>query len=160
MDKLLYFLLLALFAMLLQAFQTDAELAMHTVFEAKHGLNRSTHAAAQQLNQAKLSEGVISIDTAAARATAFAYLQANLRLDTANAPLPGTFLQAAVELPVFEVINDDRTFPYEYYNSQYNYSVTLHKPGVVMIARLVFPRTYQVLGPVEWEIKSASEVVE
>lgn len=160
MYKLLYYLLLSLFCVLLQAFQTDAELAMHTLFEAKHGVNRAAHAAAQQIDQDELALGVLSIDPAAARATALQYLQANLRLDSGNEPLPGTFLQSAVEILTFEVINGDRTFPYEYRNDQYNYSVTLRKPGVVMIVRLSFPRTYRVLGPVDWEIKSAAEVVE
>ncbi|MGN7384522.1 hypothetical protein ACTHRH_21705 [Paenibacillus sp. SAFN-117] len=144
--------------MTMQALQTDEELAMHTLFNAKHALNYATHAAAQQVNNAKLAQGIISIDPVRARETADRYLQANLRLDSANRPLPGTFLRQPVELLAFEVINEDKTFPYLYSNPLYDYSVLFHRPGVVMIIRLEFPRTFQVLGPITWEIKSSSEL--
>ncbi|GIP35441.1 hypothetical protein [Paenibacillus sp. J2TS4] len=159
MNKLLLFLLLIGFYMTMQALQTDEELAMHTVFNAKHALNYSTHAAAQQVDADKLAQGVVAIDPARAKETADRYLQTNLRLDSANIPLPGTFLRSPVNVLVFDVINEDKTFPYVYSNPTYDYSVRFDRPGVVMIIQLEFPRSFQVLGPVTWQIKSSSELV-
>ncbi|TMV49330.1 hypothetical protein FE783_12495 [Paenibacillus mesophilus] len=159
MYKLIAFMLLIGFIMLLQALQADEEVALQALFQGKHAINRAAHAAAQQIDKQKLKEGTVSIDPVAAAAAARLYLQRNLRLDAANEPLPGTFWRTRAEVLELEVINEDRTFPYTYLNSDYQYSVTLHKPGVVMIVRLVYPRTYTVLGPITWEIKGTAELV-
>ncbi|MDF2661858.1 MAG: hypothetical protein K0Q94_4649 [Paenibacillus sp.] len=141
MYKLIAFLLLIGFVMLLHALQADEEIALQALFQGKRSVNRAAHAAAQQIDMQKH------------------YLQSNLRLDASNEPLPGTFWRSRAEVLVFEVINEDRTFPYMYANSAYDYSVTLQKPGVIMIVRLEYPRTYTVLGPVTWEIKGAAELI-
>jgi hypothetical protein len=144
---------------LMYALQTDEELAMYTLFQGKRGLNQAVHAAAQQNDMAKLARGVWAIDEASASATAMQYLQANLRLDGSGVPLPNTLLRSRVEVLDWAVINDDRMLPYTYTNSTYDYSVTLRRPGVVAIIRLEFPRTYNVLGPIVWTIKSSAEMV-
>ena len=87
------------------------------------------------------------------------YLQRNLRLDSSNSPLPGSFLKSKVEILEFAVINHSQPFPYTYYHPVYDYAVTLEHPGVIMIIRLHYPRTYSVLGPISWEIKGAGELV-
>ncbi|MFC3769557.1 hypothetical protein [Paenibacillus sp. GCM10012303] len=159
MYKLIAFLLLIGFVMLLHALQADEEIALQALFQGKRSVNRAAHAAAQQIDMQKLKEGIVSIDPAGAEQLAYDYLQSNLRLDASNEPLPGTFWRSRAEVLVFEVINEDRTFPYMYANSAYDYSVTLQKPGVIMIVRLEYPRTYTVLGPVTWEIKGAAELI-
>src|SRR5690554_3407968 len=160
MYKLIIYTLLSVFVMMLHALQVDEEVALNQLFQAKYALNRSTHAAAQQLDQDKLAWGILSIDKDNAERTARHYLQQNLNLDVSNMPLPNSFLRAKVEIPIFEVINEQHNFPYVYNNSHYDYSVTLHKPGVIMIIRVVYPRTYTILGPITWEVKGVSEVVE
>lgn len=160
MNKMLLFILLTGFCLSLFALQADEELSMQTLFDAKHGLNRSTHAAAQQTDLDKLSRGVWDIDEQQARTTALQYLKDNLRLDDTLAPLPGTFLKRPVEVLVFEVIHSDQTFPFEYINAPLNYRVTLERPGVVMIVRLSYPRIFPVMAPITWLVKSASELVE
>lgn len=144
---------------LLYALQTDEELAMYALFHGKRGLNRAVHAAAQQVDLAKLARGVRGIDPAAAGTAALSYLQDNLRLDSNNDPLPGTFLRSRVRLLDFVVLNDELTYPYTYTNAKYGYSVTLRRPGVVAIMRLEYPRTYTVLQPITWTIKTAAEMV-
>lgn len=159
MYKLIAFLLLIGFVMLLHALQADEEIALQALFQGKRSVNRAAHAAAQQIDMQKLKEGIVSIDPAGAEQFAYDYLQSNLRLDASNEPLPGTFWRSRAEVLVFEVINEDRMFPYMYANSAYDYSVTLQKPGVIMIVRLEYPRTYTVLGPITWEIKGAAELI-
>ncbi|MNI25800.1 hypothetical protein D3C73_794760 [compost metagenome] len=159
MYKLLILALMSTLFMAIYGLQTDQEIAMHTLFVGKHGLNTAVHAASQQSDQAKLALGVHSIDAAKAQAAALQYLQTNLRLDTNNEPLPGTFFRSRVEVLVLEVLNEQHSFPYTYINAAYNYAVTLKRPGVVMIIRLEFPRTYSVLQPVVWTIKATSEIV-
>ena len=145
--------------MMLHALQVDEELAMHSLFQAKYALNRSTHAAAQQLDTEKLAYGVTSILIEKAESTALHYLQKNLNLDSDNVPLPNTFLRSKIEVLEFKVINEDQLFPYTYTNLNYDYSVTVEKPGVIMIIQVEYPRTYSVLGPITWEIKSVAEAV-
>lgn len=159
MYKLLLFILMCSFLMLLTAQQTDEQAAMQALFRGKHAVNRAAHAAAQQIDPQKLKEGIVSIDPLRAHDTAFDYLQRNLGLDADNVPLPGTFWQTRVEVPVLEVINEDRSFPYIYHNAAYDYTVTLNKPGVIMIIRLEYPRTFQAIGPITWMVKGAAELV-
>jgi hypothetical protein len=159
MYKLILFTLLSAFFIMLHGMQVDQHLSMQSLFQAKYALNRSTHAAAQQLDMEKLSIGIASIDRDAAQWTAQTYLQRNLNLDASNMPLPHTFLQSKVDILVFEVINENQQFPYKYMNSDYDYHVELEKPGVIMIIRVVYPRTYNILGPITWEIKGAAETV-
>ena len=159
MYKLIAFMLLIGFVMLLHALQADEEIALQALFQGKRSVNRAAHAAAQQIDLQKLKEGIVSIDPEEAEQFAIYYLQSNLRLDAANEPLPGTFWRSRAEVLVFEIINEDRTFPYTYSNSTYDYSVTLQKPGVVMVVRLEYPRTYTVLGPITWEIKGTAELI-
>lgn len=157
MYKLLLLVLMSVVYLSLYALQTDEELAMHTLFHGKHALNRAAHAAAQQSDQVKLATGVHSIDETKAREVAMQYLQANLRLNTVNEPLPDTFLRSTVVVELFKVVNDHEVFPYTY--TGYGYSVTLDRPGVIMFIRLEFPRTYTVLQPITWTIKSSAEMV-
>lgn len=145
---------------MLHGMQVDQELSMQSLFQAKYALNRSTHAAAQQLDIQKLSQGFTSINNDEAYNTAQMYLQKNLNLDTSNAPLPNTFLRSKVDVLVFEVINENEQFPYTYTNVDYDYQVVLQKPGVIIIIRVIYPRTYNILGPIAWEIKGVSEVVD
>ncbi|PYI51621.1 hypothetical protein [Paenibacillus flagellatus] len=159
MYKLIAYVLLFAFVMLLHALQADEEVALQALFQGKRAVNRAAHAAAQQVDPDKLKEGIVSIDRAAAEASALQYLRRNLRLDEANEPLPGTFWRARADVLVFEIVNEDRTFPYTYVNSAFDYTVTLERPGVVLIVRLAYPPTYSVLGPIAWEIKGTAELV-
>ena len=61
--------------MTLYALQTDEELAMHTLFQGKHGLNDAVHAAAQQSDSSKLAQGIHSIDEGKAQSAAIQYLR-------------------------------------------------------------------------------------
>ncbi|MBD0383715.1 hypothetical protein [Paenibacillus sedimenti] len=159
MYKLLLMILMSVVFMALYALQTDVEVAMHTLFHGKHALNRAVHAAAQQSDQVKLASGIHSIDESKAQAEALRYLQANLRLNSSNDPLPDTFLRSRVVVELFKVVNDKEVFPYTYTNAGYGYSVTLHRPGVIMFIRLEYPRTYSVLQPITWTVKSSAEMV-
>ncbi|NEW09160.1 hypothetical protein GK047_24605 [Paenibacillus sp. SYP-B3998] len=159
MYKLLLLILMSVVYMALYALQTDEELAMHTLFQGKHALNRAVHAAAQQSDQGKLAIGIHVIEESKAKTEAMRYLQSNLRLNSNNDPLPETFLRTRVVVELFKIINDREVFPYTYTNITNGYSVTLNKPGVVMFIRLEFPRTYSVLQPISWTIKSSAEMV-
>jgi hypothetical protein len=159
MHKMLLLILMSLFYMTLYALQTDEEVAMHTFFRGKHGLNAAVHAAAQQSDAVKLAQGMHAIDEAKAQSSALQYLQSNLRLDANNDPLPATFFRDRVEVLLFKVVNDQEVFPYTYTHPLYGYTVTLQKPGVIMFIRLDYPRTYSVLQPISWTLKAAAEMV-
>ncbi|AZN43209.1 hypothetical protein [Paenibacillus albus] len=158
MYKLVFMLLMMVVWMLMHSLQTDEEMAISALFQGKHAVNRAAHAAAQQIDSAALANGRLHIDEAAARAKANLYLQRNLLLDTNGMPLPGTFLKERVEVVAFEVVNDDESFPYYYRNDSFNYEVTLQRPGVVLIARIVYPRVFHVIDPIEWTIKGTAEL--
>lgn len=159
MNKLVLFLLISVFVMMLQAVQWDHEMAVYALFRAKHALNRATHAAAQQLDLDRLPEGVHAIDEAGAWRTALEYLRGNLQLDEQLRPLPGSFLRAEVEVLEWKVVNADEGFPYVHDNAGLDYRVTLHRPGVIMVILVQYPRTFRLLGPTEWELKGVSELV-
>ncbi|MFS0723746.1 hypothetical protein [Paenibacillus sp. 1P07SE] len=159
MYKLLLFILFMVVWTLLQAVQTDGELAIQTLFQGKHAVNRAAHAAAQQLDSAALAEGWIRIDEHAAASAAREYLHYNLKLDGAGQPLTGSSLREPVRIVVLEVINSDREFPYTYRNPQYDYEVTLQRPGVVVIAHVPYTRAFRVIDPIAWHIKGTAELV-
>lgn len=159
MNKLLLFILLVAFCMSLFALQADEELAMHQYFDLKHGVNRAAHAGAQAVDKEQLAEGKVNLDAAEARETALRYLRVNLRLDEQLVPLPDTFLQGQVSVLALDVIGSEHTFPYRYEQPAYEYSVTLNRPGVVMIIGIRYPRMYNLLKPVNWTVKGSAELV-
>jgi len=159
MYKLLVFTLLSVLFMTLFALQSDEELAVRTLFMGKRGLNAAVHAAAQQSDSAKLAAGVHAIDPVKAQHAAMQFLRMNLRLDEANDPLPGTFLRSKVNVLVWEVINNEVSFPYTYRNDDYGYSVTLERPGVIMFIELQYPRLYSIIPPITWTVKATAEMV-
>ncbi|REK52261.1 MAG: hypothetical protein C6W55_16930 [Thermobacillus sp.] len=159
MHKLLLLSLMTAVWMMLLALQIDGEMAVRTLFEAKRAVNRAAHAGAQQLDQDALAAGILRIDEAAAASAALQYLRVNMRLDASLKPLPGAMLRDPVEIAVLRVVNADTVFPYTYRNETYNYEVTLKRPGVILIARVRYPRGFNVMGPVEWYVKGAAELV-
>ncbi|RAU95074.1 hypothetical protein [Paenibacillus sp. YN15] len=159
MNKLLLFILLIAFCMSLFALQADEELAMHQYFDLKHGVNRAAHAGAQVLDRELLPEGKVDLDEVQARETALLYLRENLRLDEQLVPLPSAFLQGQVSVLVLDVIGAEHSFPYRYEQPAYEYSVTLNRPGVVVIIGVQYPRMYNLLKPVSWTVKGSAELV-
>ncbi|MFC0334287.1 hypothetical protein ACFOLF_11680 [Paenibacillus sepulcri] len=153
------FMLMMTVWIVMQALQTDEEVAMAALFQGKHAVNRAAHAAAQQVDRAALADGRLHIDESAAYRNAGLYLQTNLQLNANGEPLPESFLRDRVEVLIFEIINDDHTFPYTYRNALYNYEVTLKRPGVVIIAKMVYPRIFNIIEPIEWTIKGTAELV-
>ncbi len=159
MAKLVFGILMAVVWWMLHALQIDEELAMNTLHEAKRAVDRSAHAAAQQLDRDRLETGRIALDPDLAEDAVHAYLRANLRLDADLSPLPGSLLRERVVIERLEVIGDDVTFPYTYRNESYDYEVTLMRPGVVLIAHVRFPRLFGVLAPIAWDLKGSAETV-
>lgn len=139
--------------------QVEEEMAMKTLFQSKRAVNRAAHAAAQQVDKAALGDGVARIDEASAADAAELYLQRNLLLDENGVPLGNSMLQDPVEVLVFEVVNAEQSFPYYYRNHTYDYETVLQRPGVILIAKVVHPRRFSVMEPIEWEIKGAAELV-
>jgi len=158
MYKILLYVLISVLCMQVLAIQIDEERALHTVFFLKHGLNRALHAAAQQLDEDLLAQGIPAIDEEAAEEAAYRYLRENLRLSESLEPLPGSFLQSPVEVLAFDIINIDRVFPYRYSNGEHDFEATLHRPGVVMIIGAEYPRVFRLIKPIRWEIKGTAEL--
>lgn len=159
MYKLLLIIVMMSVWIAIHLLQVEEELAMKTLFQGKHAINRAAHAAAQQLDPLALSDGVLWIAPDAAELAALQYLSVNLRLDEYGVPLPDSFLKHPVEVLVFEIINENKRFPYTYRNDRYQYEVTLQRPGVIIIAHLVYPRAFSVMKPIEWNIKGAAELI-
>lgn len=159
MAKLVFGILMAVVWWMLHALQLDEELAMNTLHEAKRAVDRAAHAAAQQLDRERLETGTVALEPDLAEAAAYAYLQANLRLDADLAPLPGSLLREEIVIDRLEIIGDGVTFPYTYRNELFDYEVTLMRPGVVLIARVRCPRLFGVLAPIAWELKGSAETV-
>ncbi|WP_276357789.1 hypothetical protein [Cohnella caldifontis] len=159
MAKLVFGILMTVVWWMFHALQMDEELAMNTVFDAKHAVNRAAHAAAQQVDRDKLEIGVLSLDREQAEAAALTYLRENLRLDAELNPLPGSFLRNRVLVEQFAVLGEELAYPFTYRNEAFDYEVTLDRPGVVLIVRVAFPRLFGVLAPVEWDLKGSAEMV-
>lgn len=159
MAKLVFSVLMIVVWWMLHALQLDEEVAMSSVHDAKRAVDRAAHAAAQQLDRDKLEMGVLSLQPDLAKGAAWEYMRGNLALDAALNPLPGSFLRDAVEVRAFVVVNEDVVFPYTYRNEQYDYEVTLARPGIVLIVHVEYPRLFGVLAPVEWDLKGSAELV-
>ncbi|MGO4548597.1 hypothetical protein AB4Z29_27790 [Paenibacillus sp. 2TAB23] len=159
MYKLLLIVVMMSIWLSLHLLQVEEQLAMKTLFQGKHAVNRAAHAAAQQVDTAALGEGIFRLEPIKAEAAAALYLQQNLLLDAQGAPLAGSFLKETVQVVVFKLVNADEIFPYTYRNNAYQYEVTLQRPGVILIIKMVYPRVFEVLEPIEWHIKGAAELV-
>lgn len=159
MYKLLLILNLCVICIVMYALQTDEAISLHMYFQSKQSINRAVHAAAQQLDMDKLSQGIFSIDEASAKRVAWTYLQQNLNLDQGLNPLPGSILAKSAEIVRFQVINEGENFPYTFRDSTLGYSIVLNNPGVIMIMRLDYPRLYNILPPMTWHIKGVAEIV-
>jgi hypothetical protein len=159
MYKLLLIVVMMTVWISIHLLQVEEELAMKTLFQGKHAVNRAAHAAAQQLDMEALGEGLLRLAPDKASSAAALYLRENLKLDEQGEPLQSSFLKHRVEVVVFEVVNSEHAFPYTYRNDQYNYEVTLKRPGVIMIIHLIYPRAFQVMEPIEWDIKGAAELI-
>jgi hypothetical protein len=157
--KLVFGMLMVVVWWMLHALQIDEEVALGTVHEAKRAVDRAAHAAAQQVDRNKLELGVLSLQQEQAEVEAISYLRANLRLDAALAPVPGSFLRDSVIVEEFAVLNENLTFPFTYRSARFNYEVTLFRPGVVLIVHVTYPRLFGVLQPVEWDLKGSAELV-
>ncbi|MCM3749073.1 hypothetical protein M3223_17085 [Paenibacillus pasadenensis] len=142
-----------------QAAQTDEERAVRVLFDAKHAVNRAAHAAAQQLDERELAEGRFILDETKALEEAMTYLQQNLKLDEQGVPLPGSRLRDRVTVDAWHVVGRNESFPFTYRNSEFNYEVTLDRPGVILIVHVVYARVFSIMEPVEWHIKGAAQLV-
>lgn len=86
-------------------------------------------------------------------------LAGNLLVDDEGVPLANSFLREPIEVLVFDIVNGDETsFPYVYRNDEHDFEAVLRKPGVVLIVKVVYPRAFRVLEPIEWEIRGAAEL--
>lgn len=159
MYKLLLILNLCVVCIVMYALQTDEALSLQMYFQSKHSINRAVHAAAQQLDMDKLSQGIFEIDEASAKRVAWMYLRQNLNLDQGLSPLPGSMLTKPAEIVQFQVINEGEIFPYTFYDAKLGYSIVLNNPSVIMIMRLEYPRLYSILPPLTWHIKGVAEIV-
>ncbi|WP_042170494.1 hypothetical protein [Paenibacillus gorillae] len=160
MYKLLLLTLMVTVWMTLHLQQTDEEAAMKLLYQGKRAVNRAAHAAALQLDRQALSEGIIRIDEAAARAAASSYLAANLQLSAHDwKPLPNSPLRDPIKILVFQIIDEGVSFPYVYRNDDYDYEATLRSPGVILIIRMEHPRIFTATPPIGWEIKGVAEQV-
>ncbi|MUT68632.1 hypothetical protein [Paenibacillus sp. NEAU-GSW1] len=159
MYKLLLLVLMVTVWMILQLQQVNEEVAMKMLFMGKRAVNRAAHAAALQLDREALSEGILRIDEVAAKAAALSYLAANLRLDANGRPLEASPLREPVEVLIFEIINDDHSFPYVYRSDEYNYEATLRSPGVILIVRMEHPGLSSNAESIGWNIKGVAEHV-
>lgn len=157
MYKFILALLTAVFCMMLQAVQIDEQIAVQTLFNVKHAVNRAAHAAAGQVDAERLYRGELKIDESKAASAALFYLQQNLRLDESNNPLPESFLKKEVEVLLFEVIND-QTFPYTYHSERYDLKVTLDRPGVIFIIQVEYPRAFSLLDDIRWTVKGSAQL--
>lgn len=159
MYKIVLYLVLVVVWSTMLTLQTDEEVSVRVLFESKRAINRAAHAAAQQLDKEKLADGIISIDEGEAYKTALEYLRHNLRLDHDLDSSNNSLLNGKVTIMKFEVINEDEHFPYTYEAPEYQYEVTLQRPGVILIASIHYARAFSMLSPIEWKVKGASELV-
>lgn len=159
MYKILLVIILAAVFFGLYAIQLDQEAAVQTFFELKRAVNRAAHAAAQQIDMQQFSKGVISFDDVQAFQVAKTFLQQNLRLDEQLSAEDDASINGQVDIRVFELIDGSYSFPYEYSNDTYDYSVTLERPGVILIVYAEYRRMFQALEPIYWYVKGAAEIV-
>lgn len=158
MHKLLFVLMVGLVASLLQMSQWDQQMAMRSLFTIKQAVNRAAHAAAQQVDDVRLSEGKLVIDPQRARDLAEQYLQWNLKLDTDNRALPDGYFKGQLHILDMQIIGEEAQFPYVYGSDEWDYEVTLRRPGVILIVELAYPRMFALMQPLTWQVKGAAEL--
>lgn len=158
MNKLLLVILMSVVFTTLSALQIDHQLSIHNFFASKYSLNRAVHAAAQQIDLEQLSKGIYSIDQKKSYEVAMVYLQENLQLNEKLESKPGSFLLTNIQVELFQVVNQQVTFPYTFHSPEHSYQITLQRPGVIMIVNIEYPQKYRVLSPISWKMKAVAEI--
>lgn len=154
---LILFIIIVPVIMMMYALNTDVELAHQYFFRAKGSLNRAVHASSLQIDDVALSKGIYKIDETKAQEEFYKYLKYNLQLDDNLTPLPNTFLEDQVTVLEYKVVNTG-PFPYHYVNSTYDLDVWLSRPGVIAVVEVKYPRTFNILGPITWQVKASHEL--
>lgn len=127
--------------------QLSHHMAYIHYYKMKYALNRAAHAAAMQINEAALANGLIVIDEQAAYDAAQRLLYLNSK-------------DEVYKLVYFTVINDiDSDSTYHYVNRQWNIDVMLNKPAVVLVIEATLPHIINTKEPYKWKINGTSEVV-
>jgi len=157
--KLLLIPLMLVVSLTMYAQQIDQELAMKVYYKGKYAVNRATHAAVQQLDSFRLADGELFIDEDRAFDMAKQYLYANLLFDANGQPTAQSFIQSPIRILLFEVVNADQTFPYQYENPQYGIRLSLHKPAVVLVVALDYSGIFLRNDPVKWNIVGSSQLI-
>ena len=159
MYKVLWFISVIVVSVFLHAVQIEQEAALRALLQAKNTVNRAVHAAAQQVDQAALAEGKRVINPVRAKEEMLQYIQYHLNLDELLEPLPNSLYQSKAIVDVFDVIQEDQSFPYIYTDEEKGIDITLQKPGVILILRLEYPRAFSWIEPFGWDLKAAAEIV-
>lgn len=147
MYKFIVYLLLLIILFYAYMDQLSNHMAYTHYYKMKYALNRATHAAAMQIDEAALGNGTIMIDETAA----FEAAQQLLALNSHN---------QSYQIMYFKVINNvSTTTPYNYINREWNIDVTLSKPAVVMVIEASLPHIISTKQPYIWKINGTSEVV-
>ncbi len=158
MEKLIVYTLLLAAGFMMWAVQLDHELSIRTLFWAKQRVNHAAHAAALQLDEAKLARGIRAIDSDKANEAFRSLLRANMKLDSGDTPLPGSRLRESTTITTFHIVHEHETFPYVYAAPISGYQPTLHRPGVVAAVRIRYPRMFTLFGPLQWDVKGVAQL--
>lgn len=158
MSKLMIVILILPILFILQVIQQEQEYALFVYFQSKYSLNHAVQAAVQQIDVSLLSEGVIDLDVVLAEQELMKYLQANLKVNNQLIPIEGSFLRNPIQQ--FRVIYVDHltSFPYELH-TEFGDIIKFQRPGVYLQCHIQYPRLYGLLPPIQWDIRSAGQVV-
>lgn len=159
MYKLLIIPLMLIIWLALYGSGMDQELSMKFYYKAKQAVNRGAHAAALQVDQASLADGIFQLDYARAKTEAELYIYRNLNLDQDGNPTETSFTSERVEIIHFEVLDAELPYPYHYELQQYGFSTVFHSPAVIIVVNLSYPGIFSNQNPVEWNIVGSAQLV-
>jgi len=137
----------------------EQELAMKFYYKAKQAVNRGAHAAALQIDQVSLADGVFQLDVDRAKTEAKSYIYRNLNLDQSGNPTEASFVNERVEIVHFEVLDAELIYPYHYELEQYSFSTVFHSPAVIIVLNISYPGIFSNGNPVEWNIVGSAQLV-
>lgn len=135
-------LLTVLFAFIMNI-QMNLDTDKTATRQLKNAAELAAHDASLSLNSTNLVDGSIVFDVQQATKNIKESLKFHLDLDDSLNPLSDSLYQDNVTVEYLEFIDDSNaTFPFNYYNPQYDIVDTLQGPSVIMVISTDSPRYF------------------
>ncbi|MGE6755950.1 peptidase M23 [Rossellomorea sp. NPDC071047] len=136
-------ILLTLLFAYIMTIQTNLDTDKTATRQLKNAVELAAHDASLAIDSSQLANGKLVFNQVKAADNLKKSLQFHLKLDSNYNPLTNSLYQDKVTIEHIEFIDDSMaTFPFTYYNSDYDIVDTLDGPSIVVVISTPSPRYF------------------